>query len=479
MEKLRLFGREKIFTNLSAITLENVIAEINRVLKKHYNNMVEIDYLERYVKGDQPILERKKDVRPEICNKIVINNASMVVNFKNGYFLQKPASYVSRRADEDVIEKVRQLNDWNYLSGKHEADNSVINSFHTSGLGVLYVQPTDSDDVPYETYSVDPKTTFVVYSLRPGNKPMMGISLAIVDDTLHVDVYTKENVFRLKGMPISKATLDAGITSLDLVVNEITEVLPNTIGAIPIIEYTYNSNRVSAFESAIDIMDDINAMESNRADAVEQKVQSLMILYNCELKDGVTANQIRKAGYIELKNVGDNKADIKILNDELDQTQTQTTLDSLYEQMLDKCGVPSSIRDAGSSSDNVGAVYLRSGWAMADTNARNTEDEFIRSSKYYNEVILSILAKRFGFDIKASDFELKIVRNDTNNMLLKTQVALNLRELGFSPELTFERSSLSGDPVNDVKMSQKYIDMKWENNEEFEYSEVENPTIGF
>ena len=111
---------------------------------------------------------------------------------------------------------------------------------------------------------------------------------------------------------------------------------------------------------------------------------------------------------------------------------------------------------------NVGAVYLRSGWATADTDARNTGDLYRASNRLFDEVFLRIL-KRRGLigDIETSDFDVTFIRNSLNNLLVKTQAALNMKTLGFAPELAFAKSGLSNDPISDVETSKKYIDMMW------------------
>jgi len=456
-----LFGRRKIFTNVEEITPLNVINEINNVLSLHIRNLREEEYLYWYRRGLQPILNRTKEVRPEINNKVVVNNANQVVVFKNGYFLTKPAFYISRKEDEETAKKVKDLNEFLYLSGKQTVDNKVVNWFHTVGVGVVYVEPNKKGDIkkkPVNVYALDPRSAFVVYSLRPGNKPVMGVNIVTVDNQVFIDVYTETHIFHLSGgitgRIITDRPLIATATALD-------GVEKNQIGAVPIIEYIYNDNRTGAFETAISIMDEINNIESNRADGVELAVQQLCVAYNCNFDDGITANDIRQAGMICLKSIGENKADFKILESTLDQTATQTTLDDLYNQMLEKCGVPSSNRDAGSTSDNVGAVYLRSGWATADTDCRNTEDLFKESNKLFDEIFLKVLKQSVGFEIDPNDFELCFPRTDMNNLLAKVQAAQGMKELGFSPELAFERSGLSNDALNDVEVSKKYIEMKW------------------
>ena len=68
--------------------------------------------------------------------------------------------------------------------------------------------------------------------------------------------------------------------------------------------------------------------------------------------------------------------------------------------------------------------------------------------------------------LNRSDFEIKIVRNDVSNLLVKTQAAMNMKELGFAPALAFERSGLSNDPLNDVEVSREYIEKAWNTEQE-------------
>ena len=455
------FGRRRIYSASNVITRANVVEEVNKALNTHIENMREEEYLYWYRRGIQPILEREKSIRPEILNKVCINNADMIATFKNGYFMTKAATYISRKDDDAITKKVNQLNEYVYLSGKYDADNQAIDWFHTVGLGVEYVTPNDSPDIPFKTYALDPRNAFVVYSFEPGNEPIMGVNMVVRDNAIWIDAITKDTFYRIQGGELSESDLRFGINQIDLDTNILVDTEPNLIGEIPIVEYTYNKLRMCSFENCLTIMDEINNVVSNQADGIEQFIQSLMVLYNCELDDGQTANSIRQMGFIALKNSGENKASLDIISQQLDQSQTQVMMNNLYEQMLDKAGVPSSVRDSGSTSDNVGSVYLRNGWATADTCARNTEDQFKASNAYFDRIILAILKKKKGFTLNPSDFELKIVRNDLNNLLVKTQAAMNMKELGFAPALAFERSGLSNDPLTDVEISKEYIEAKW------------------
>lgn len=470
-----LSGRRKIFTSVEEITAENVVVEVNRALRLHFMNFNEEEYLFWYRRGIQPILGRVKEVRPEINNKIVVNNANQVAIFKNGYFLTKPATYVSRKKDEAIVNKVKELNEYVYASGKPQADNEVVNWFHTVGVGAIYVKPNKDDTKPFEVYALDPRSAFVVYSLNPGNEPVMGISMVTVDETkVYIDVYTKTKVFRVLGSLGSQKQYQEQVTAI---ASSVMDVQPNVLGEIPIVEYQYDENRMGSFEVAIPLMNSINLVESNRLDGIEQFVQSLVVLYNCELEEGQTANTIRENGLICLKsNNGDaNKADIKVLSEELDQIQTQTTLDNLYEQVCDKCGMPYISKNSGGTSDNGSAVYLRNGYQQADTAARTTTDLFKKSNAYFDRIVLAILKKKHRFELNPADFELYIEHNTVSNLLVKTQAALNMKSLGLAPQIALERSGLSNDPLTDIELSKDYIFETWKPSKKVEKIAEDKP----
>lgn len=471
MLPMHLHGRRKIYSATGTITADNVVSEVNKAMPYHIDNFREIEYLYWYRRGMQPILGRQKQVRPEINNRIVLNNAEEVVSFKNGYFLIRPATYVSRKSEEKTVNKVKQLNEWLYASGKHDVDNDIVDWFHTVGIAVAYAEPNkdeaESKNVPYKAYSLDPRQAFVVYSMRAGNEPLMGINVVLDGEgKAMIDVFTKDNIFRLSGGYLGDTIVPQADKKFTVTAQAVESIEPNIVGEIPIVEYVYNNNRMGVFEKAIDIMDAINLVESNRIDGIEQTVQSLCIATNCDFEEGTTANTIREAGMICIKSTNDNKADFKIMNESLDQSQTQTTLDDLYAQMLRKCAMPDTTKGGTSAADTGTAVYLRDGYSWADADARNTTDLFMKANRQFDKVILKILESTKNFKLSLTDFELKIERNSTSNLLVKTQAAMNMKELGFAPEIAFERSGLSNDPHEDIEISREYIDKVWKAEEE-------------
>lgn len=453
-----LYGRRDIFSGVDEVTEENVISEVNSALVYHLQNVAEEEYLYWYRRGLQPILKRTKERNTIVLNKVVENHAEEIVSFKNGYFLMEPAKYVSRK--DSVARKVDKLNEYLYRSGKHDADNEVADWFHMVGKAVLYIESNADEDIPVKTYALDPRSAFVVYSLRPGREPLYGVNMVIGADSVNIDVYTKDKVFRLAGS--SRSSEATSYPNMNAIATSVNRIEDNPLGDIPIIEYRYNSVNMGSFESAIYLLDEINNVQSNRIDGVEQFIQSIAVAVNCQFEDDVTADKIRKAGMIALRSVGENKADFRILSEELDQQQTQTLVDDMYDKVLVICAMPTQARNGRGTYDSTGqAAIFNNGWEQAAASARNTEDLFKISNRRFDKIFTSILKTKGLLDIKLIDFELNFVRNETANVQSKAQALQTLLAAGLHPELAFTKSGISNDPVADVKMSDKYLKLVW------------------
>lgn len=466
-ESIRLNGRQQIYSPFVEVTEENIIDFLTPVISAFSQNKREMDYLYWYRRGIQPILWRTKEIRKSINNKVIANLADEITIFKNGYFLTKPAFYVSRSEKKAKTKQVDRLNNYLWASGKHKADNEVVNWFHTVGVGVMYVEANKDastrEESPISVYSLDPRTAFVVYSLRPGNPALAGINIVAVDnEKVEIDVYTKNKIFICEGGYKSKNSTDNKVDGMAV---RLINVLENSIGEIPMVEYVMNRNRMSCFESVIPLMDTLNKVMSNATDGIEQFIQSLCVAVNTQFEEGVTAETIRDAGMITLTSTDGQNVDFKILSEQLDQTQTQVTINNLLDRINSIAGVPFSTQSTGGTSDNVGAVYLRNGYEIADTFVRDTEDCFRDSNRAFDKLMLatinSVLTEK-KLDITTTDIDIQFSRSELENLLTKSQSALNLMQLGLAPEVILEKTGLSNDPLSDIARSEKYIKQKFE-----------------
>lgn len=453
-----LCGRLDIYSSVDEINENTVVGEVNSAIVYHNTNLISEEYLYWYRRGLQPILNRTKDRNTFVLTKCLENHAQEIVSFKGGYFLQEPATYVSRK--ENAQGKIAKLNEFVYRSGKYDADNKIADWFHTVGKGVLYVEETADKDIPFRCYALDPRSAFVVYSMRPGNRPMYGVNIVTQGEMMKVDVYTDDFIYRLSGG--SRGEKTTAFPEKNTLAFKLDKTEKNPLGHIPIIEYRYDSVNMGAFESVISLLDCINLVQSGRIDGVEQFIQSVIVAVNCQFEEGTTADQIKKQGMILLSSIGENKADFKILSEELNQDQTQTLVDNLYDQALRICAMPSTTKGGRSTSDTGSAVIFRDGWEQAAASCRNTEDLWRTSDGFFREIVLDILSRRGLIKrLNAVDFDINFVRNETANIQSKSQSFQTLLAAGLHPELAAKKSGISNDPVSDIAMSEKYLKMIW------------------
>lgn len=462
-QRTDLAGRTVIYTNVREITKDNIVEILNTARRTHDTNAKDIDYLYEYYKGQQPILNRTKEFREEINNKIVVNIANEIVSFKVGYLMGEPVQYVNQGSDE-YSQVVSLLNDYMRYEDKEAKDKSLVTWNTICGTAYRLIQIDESgleDEAPFEFYTLDPRNTFVVYHSGFGNKRVMGVTILTTEE---------------EGETITKY---AGYTEqfyFEIVEDEIVAWEPHILGEVPIIEYPANEARLGAFEIVLPLLDSINTIESNRVDGIEQLIQSILVIRGA---DG-TDDDIKRAlawGGLRLPA----EADAFYLSTVLNQTETQTLVDYAYDSVLTICGMPN--RNGGSSTSDTGsAVIYRDGWWSAETRARDSEGAFKSSERDFLRLALRITnsdSRSEDYpDLRISHIEVRFTRRNYENIAEKSQVLIAmLNNDKIHPKLAFEHSGMFVDPEIAYNMSEEYykgeIDSQASELEDFTNNEIE------
>ena len=119
------------------------------------------------------------------------------------------------------------------------------------------------------------------------------------------------------------------------------------------------------------------------------------------------------------------------------------------------------VQSQGVASLTGAAVEMRNGWATAETMARNTEDLFRKSNKYFDRIITKILREKNLLDIRLADIELNFIRNDMYGVQSKAQALQTLITAGLHPTIALAKSGISSDPVADFENSKAYMKLRW------------------
>lgn len=441
------YGRKIAYTNVSQITPDNVEKVVAEGLSVHNKNKPAIAYLWNYYKGDQPVHYRTKTVRDDIINRIEENHAYEIVQFKTGQTYGEPVQYISRKDDERINNAVDTLNDYMVDADKQSKDIKSGEWQSATGTSFKAVQ-RKYGDVPFRIVAPTPLNTFVIYS-RETEEAMLSVQELLDENGEDYLLCFSENMqFTLKDGKLKDNRLHA-------------------FGGIPVIEYPNNWERISDIELVIDLLDAISNMQSNRMDGVEQFVQSWVKFVNCEIDENLF-NRLKAMGALVVKsnNGAENRADVDVMSQELNQTESQVAKDDLWDNALAILAIPNR-ESQNSGGDTMGAVSLRAGWDMSKTRTQIKDPLIKTSEKQLAKVVLNILRiSNDDLNITLKDFDVQINHSPTDNLYTKAQALLELLQSGISPMVAIKTVGLWGDSEKTYILSKPYLDAKYKTADE-------------
>lgn len=439
-------GRTRVFSPYTSVNANNILSILGSATIIHAKNVGEINYLEAYRKGFQPIIYRTKDVRPEINNKIVENRADEIIAFKVGYEYGEPVAYVSKSSNKVSSSELNAFNDYMGLEGKYAKDSLLAQMFKTYGNAYRLILPDvegKDDSAPFHIYNIDPRLAFIVYSTDIGNKPLMGVIISYVMDKNNKQVlreacYTDTEYF--------------------LVVDGvIVEHRYHYYGAIPLIEYDCNPQYQGEFEKVIPMLDAINLIDSDCVNGIEQFIQAIMVFKNVDIDDA-TFKQLKDYGAIKINDDGTAEANVSYLNQELNQTQTTGLKAIMWDAVREIVGMPDR-HNGASTSDTGVAVIVRDGWSDAESRAKQSdllfkeaEGKLISLALHYCYILSPDI-----HSLRLRDIDIKFTRRNYENTYQKVQ-ALDtmLKNQKIAPRLAFVTCGLFPDPESAYKESMDY-----------------------
>lgn len=455
------FGRVVIYTEESEITADNIVQELDKALEYHNINVAAIEYLDRYYRGDQPILYREKKIRPEINNKIVENHALEIVDSKVADLFGEPIQYVlGDTEDENKATAINQLNKYMKSEDKAALDIERARWAGIAGTSYFYVgdenkMPVIFDEAPYYITCENPMKTFVVY-FADDKTPAFSVQIRRNTDGTLYNIYTNRWYFLIQNGEI----IDQQVNGNDM---------------IPVIEYPNNERRLSDIEITIGITDAINTMQSDRVNAIAQFVQAFILFKNCKI-DKETFEELAFAGALSIKDTVDGHvADAKMMTSELSQDGTQTSKDDLYNSLLVIQGMPSRNEASGSTTGQ--AEALRNGYYAEEKRAELRIPIFQKSERMMLRVVLNKLRiKKQGFTLSISDIDIRPNRSKLENMMVKAEVLQILHNIGVDDAIALKTVNLFSDVQDVIVKSKDRMEKEFEskiNNDNTEVIDIE------
>jgi len=465
----RVFFGRRVLTysaKKNELTGEKIKQILPQVLRQHDKNVDEINYLYDYYKGKQPILNKMKKVRPEINNKVLENHAFELVEFKKAYVYGEPVQYVQKgEKDNELINpEISELNKFMESEDKSSRDKELAEWQYICGTAYRWADIDNNDEeeeAPFEIRTPDPRRTFVVYSSGISGEQLFSGHYSYFSENIQdengqdfiskyriITVYTEDFMYEFKENfgNFELLNFDVPINSCE---TKKIQAYPLVVKGHRIIEYPLNQARLGLIELVMTQLNALNIIKSDDIDGIDQFVQSLLVFINQEI-DLDTFKTLVEAGAIEVTSNDPQKpADVKLLTSQLLHSETKIVTDDLYNNILTICGVP-RLNDKPSGGDTGQARLLGEGWTMADERAKQDELSFKKSERQFLKLILRICKYKSSLkNLKISDIDIKFTRNKSDNLLVKTQGLMNMKQAQVPPDVAFSICGLFSDP-NDV-----------------------------
>ena len=436
------YGRKIAYTNVSQITPDNIVSVVGSCIGCFNYNKTVIEYLWNYYKGDQPVHYREKTANEDINNRVSENHAYELVQFKVGQTYGEPIQFISRRDDDAINKAVDELNDYMADANKQEKDIKAGEWQSATGTSFKAIQFTGDKELPFRIVAPNPINTFVIYN-ESTEEPMLAVQ-ELKDETgeNYKLCYTKSHECKLKNGKVLDWKLHG-------------------FGDIPIVEYPNNHERLSDIELVIDLLDAINNMQSNRMDSIQQFVEYWVKFVNCEI-DKETFEEMKLSHALTVKsNNKDNKADVEIMTQELNQSESQVAKKDLWDNALAILAIPN--KEGNTGGDTQGAVELRNGWDFSKTRTKLKDPVVKSAEKRIAKVVLNVIRVKGKEELKIGirDFDVQINHSPTDNLVVKCQALQYLLQCGIHPLVAIKTVGLWGDAEKTFLESQPYLKNLW------------------
>ena len=390
----QLYGRRALKTNkkITGVPEEDIkiVAEIlTEVMPIHQENVAEQENLFKIYLNDSSTWSKTKETRSDVNNIVSVPTAWALTRTLNGYCFGEPIKYVAKEIhSEEESQDVKKQKQVEYLSAmldsvsNHDATVMATLSASICGLGYKLCLPATKEEieetgVPFilNTKFIFPQYAGVVVSDESIEKDVLGFLIGdYIDENgekkgNQYTCWTKYAQYLFKD---GEGDIPYVLVKQKLSVTDANEVdfVPLTAKRIPLIEVERNFLRKGDWEVAKDLIALRNNLVSNRIDDIQQVLDYVLVLMNCQFETEDDRKSAIQNRLLELKSTDPvNKPSIEILKNALDQNGIQTFADYI-DLIIQECvGIPNRQERGGGGGDTGQAVKYRNGFRDLENNA--------------------------------------------------------------------------------------------------------------
>lgn len=417
---------------------------VKKFIEKHKEEIARYQYLINMYKGIMDITSQKKkdDWKPD--NRLAVNFPKYIVDTFTGYFNGIPVK--KSHKDSKVLEKLQSFDNLNDMEDE-ESELAKMACIYGRAFELLYQDEVTQTNVVYNS----PENMFMVYDDSIKEEPLFAVRYGFdEDDNLKGEIYTLLETIEISGK-VSEVSFG--------------ERTYNPYPELPVVEFYFNEERMSIFESVISLVNSFNKAISEKANDVDYFSDQYLAFLGAEVEEEDLKNirSNRVINYYGRENEKGN-IDVRFLEKPDSDSQTENLLDRLTKLIFQITMVANISDESFGSSSGVALAYKLQ--AMSNL-ALSFQRKFQSSLNKRYRLFCSLTTNEAGKD-SWKDIEYSFTRNEPKDIKEQAETATLL--MGVTSEET-ALSVLS--VVPDVKTEIERINKEKADNPLFDQDKIQ------
>ena len=359
---------------------------VKKFMEKHKSEVTRYEYLKNMYRGimDIDYADPKEPWKPD--NRLSVNFTKYIVDTFTGYFNGIPIKKTHK--DKEILKKLQEFDNLNDMEDE-ESELAKMACIYGRAFELLYQDEDTQTNVIYNS----PENMFMVYDDTIKQEPLFAVRYGYDDDfKLYGEVYTKGTTYALNGTP--------GFYNM-------TEQDDNPFDDLPVVEFYFNEERMSIFESVVSLVNAYNKAISEKANDVDYFSDQYLTFLGAEI-DEEDAKNIRDNRLINFFDKNQNnqsgiasKVDVKFLEKPDSDSQTENLLDRLTQLIFQTTMVANISDESFGSTSGVALAYkLQAMSNLALSFQRKFQSSLNKRYKLYCELKTNVSDSTVWKDIE-------------------------------------------------------------------------------
>lgn len=386
------------------------LSDLFSLARTHSTTMSCYQTLIDYYRGKHAILERTfEGDKTKPNNKLVHNFPKLIVDNSVSYFMGKPVKYNS--SNSQLVSKLSDIMDYNNETDEN-AELAKSGGIYGHAYEVLWIDT--EGEIRFK--NVSPANMFICYSYDIEEVPLVAVyykntTLATGETKTTFTIYTDKTIEDY--VALTDTDGEQNITLLSS--------REHYFGALPVIEFPTNKERIGDFEPVLSLIDAYNLACSDSVNDVNYMNDAYLMLRDLSMTDDETVEDMKNKRILLVDGEnGDAKWLVKNINDIHIQNIKNRCVEDIH-----KFSMTPNLADEKFAS-NLSGVAISYKLIGMENKTAGKERKFATALKYRLRLITNVLNLKGG-NYDPRDIDIVFTRNMPQNLVDMTNIVATLQ----------------------------------------------------